>query len=241
MRNFADLLRNKKKEMKHTEEKENTAKQNKGSQEENLHQNDHESIDEQVITDGKVYDEFENLSLPDQQATATSGALEDADDIETDLSSEQKLGRQVEKLTKELTESNDKYLRMVAEFDNFRKRTSKERMDLFKTAGKDILVSIIPVMDDFERAEKALAKTTDVQSVKDGLAIVAGKLKSILVQQGLKEMKTIGETFDTDLHEAITKIPAPSPNMKGKVIDEVEKGYLLNDKVIRFAKVIIGE
>lgn len=241
MRNFADLLRNKKKEMKHTEEKENTAKQNKGSQEENLHKNGHESIDEQVITAGEVYDEFENLSPPDQQTTPETGSLEAEEGNENDINPEQKLGHQVEKLTNELTELNDKYLRMVAEFDNFRKRTSKERMDLFKTAGKDILVSIIPVMDDFERAEKALAKSTDVQAVKDGLAIVAGKLKSILVQQGLKEMKTIGETFDTDLHEAITNIPAPTPNMKGKVIDEVEKGYLLNDKVIRFAKVIIGE
>ncbi len=241
MRNFADLLRNKKKEMKHTEEKENTAKHSKTGQEESLNQNGHESIDEQVITAGEVYDELENLSLADVQAAADAAASEGADDLETDLSPEQKLGHQVEKLTNELTELNDKYLRMVAEFDNFRKRTSKERMDLFKTAGKDILVSIIPVMDDFERAEKALAKATDVQSVKDGLAIVAGKLRSILVQQGLKEMKTIGETFDTDLHEAITNIPAPTPEMKGKVIDEVEKGYLLNDKVIRFAKVIIGE
>lgn len=241
MRNFADLLRNKKKEMKHTEEKENTAKQNKDNQEENLHQNGHESIDEQVITAGEVYGEFENLTSADQQSTPKTGASEDEEDNENELGPEQKLGQQVEKLTNELTELNDKYLRIVAEFDNFRKRTSKERMDLFKTAGKDILVSIIPVMDDFERAEKALAKATDVQTVKDGLAIVAGKLKSILVQQGLKEMKTIGETFDTDLHEAITNIPAPTPDMKGKVIDEVEKGYLLNDKVIRFAKVIIGE
>lgn len=241
MRNFADLLRNKKKEMKHTEEKENTAKQNKDNQEENLHQNGHESIDEQVITAGEVYGEFENLTSADQQSTPKTGASEDEEDNENELGPEQQLGQQVEKLTNELTELNDKYLRIVAEFDNFRKRTSKERMDLFKTAGKDILVSIIPVMDDFERAEKALAKATDVQTVKDGLAIVAGKLKSILVQQGLKEMKTIGETFDTDLHEAITNIPAPTPDMKGKVIDEVEKGYLLNDKVIRFAKVIIGE
>ncbi len=238
MRNFADMLRNKKKTMDNTEEQANKAAQHDQNAKAG---NVNESTDLKDLIKELSLEELENPELFEAGAEGAAESTESEEEAEKLLSPEQKLQKQVERLTGQLTESNDKYLRMVAEFDNFRKRTSKERMDLFKTAGKDVLVSIIPVMDDFERAEKALAKATDVQSVKDGLAIVAGKLKGILSQQGLKEMKSIGEAFDTDRHEAITNVPAPSPDMKGKVLDEVEKGYFLNDKVIRFAKVIIGE
>lgn len=241
MRNFADMLRNKKKTMDNTEEKQNTADQNQSKTASSDTHNGAESTDEQVIAEGAPYDEFENPELFDQNGQTAEGTSGDSPEQESDLTPEEKLAKQVEKLTQQLTGLNDKYLRMVAEFDNFRKRTSKERMELFKTAGKDVLVSIIPVMDDFERAEKALANSADVKALKDGFSIVSGKLKGILAQQGLKEMKSVGEAFNTDLHEAITNIPAPTPEMKGKVIDEAEKGYLLNDKVIRFAKVIIGE
>jgi molecular chaperone GrpE len=143
-------------------------------------------------------------------------------------------------LKEELALANDKYLRLYAEFDNFRRRTTKERVELLQTAGKEVIVSLIPVIDDFERAAKSMEKATDINAVKEGVVLVHNKLNSILSQKGLKAMESIGQPFDADLHEAITNIPAPTDDMKGKVIDEMEKGYYLNEKVIRFAKVIVG-
>ncbi|MDB5031215.1 MAG: heat shock protein GrpE [Mucilaginibacter sp.] len=143
-------------------------------------------------------------------------------------------------LKEELSLANDKYLRLYAEFDNFRRRTTKERIELLQTAGKDVIVSLIPVLDDFERAVKSMENATDINAVKEGVILVQNKLNNILTQKGLKPMESIGQPFDADLHEAITNIPAPTDDMKGKVIDEMEKGYYLNDKVIRFAKVIVG-
>jgi molecular chaperone GrpE len=145
-----------------------------------------------------------------------------------------------EKHKEELTQANDKYLRLYAEFDNFRRRTIKEREDARKTEGKDIIVALLPVLDDFERALRSMETVTDVVPVKEGVALIQHKLKSILSQKGLKEMQSIGTTFDPDLHEAITNVPAPTEDMKGKVVDEMEKGYELNEKVVRFAKVIVG-
>ena len=145
-----------------------------------------------------------------------------------------------EKLKYEVATLNDKFIRLYAEFDNFKRRTQKERSDLLKTANKEVIVALLPVLDDFARADKALENATDVAAVKEGMAIIQHKLKTILTQKGLTPMEAIGQTFDADIHEAITSIPSPTPNDKGKVIDEMEKGYLLNDKVIRFAKVIIG-
>ena len=145
-----------------------------------------------------------------------------------------------DKLKEELALANDKYLRLYAEFDNFRRRTSKERVELLQTAGRETIVALLPVLDDFERAEKALETSTDVNAVKEGVALIQNKLNNILSQKGLKPMQSIGQPFDADLHEAITNIPAPTDDMKGKVIDEMEKGYYLNDNVIRFAKVIVG-
>ena len=145
-----------------------------------------------------------------------------------------------DKLKTEATEWQNKYLRLYAEFDNFKRRTSKERLELLQIAGKDVISDLLPVLDDFESAQKSIETATDVVAVKEGVTLVQHKLKSILNQKGLKEMESIGKEFDADLHEGITSIPAPSADLKGKVIDELEKGYLLNDKVIRFAKVIIG-
>jgi len=135
---------------------------------------------------------------------------------------------------------NDKYLRLFAEFDNFKRRTQKERVELLQTAGKDVIVSMLPVLDDFDRANKATENATDVNAIREGIQLVHTKLKSILNQKGLKELESINLPFDTDHHEAITKVPAPTEELKGKVIDELEKGYTLNDKVIRFAKVVVG-
>ncbi|MCA0426235.1 MAG: nucleotide exchange factor GrpE [Bacteroidetes bacterium] len=144
------------------------------------------------------------------------------------------------KLQAELTEVQDKYLRLFAEFDNYKRRTIKERSDLLKTANQETLLAMLPVLDDFERAQKSFGNDVP-EAVKTGIELVFQKLKSTLTQKGLKEMESTGKDFDSEFHEAITKIPAPSEEMKGKVFDTLEKGYFLNEKVIRFAKVVVGE
>lgn len=141
----------------------------------------------------------------------------------------------------EIRELNDKYLRLYSEFDNYRKRTLKEKSDIIKTAGEDVFKSILPVIDDLERAIKANEQVEDVAVIKEGIQLIFNKLKNAAQQKGLTAFDSIGQTFDPDLMEAITHIPATSPEQKGKVIDEVEKGYKLGDKVIRFAKVIIAQ
>ncbi|AIM36641.1 nucleotide exchange factor GrpE [Sphingobacterium sp. SG20118] len=146
-----------------------------------------------------------------------------------------------EKLTAELAESKDKYIRLSAEFDNYRKRTSKERVELIQSAGKDVITKLLSTVDDFDRALKAMETATDIESLKTGIDIVNNKFRQTLEQQGLKEMEVLGLDFDADLQEAITAIPAPTPDLKNKVVDVIEKGYYLNDKVIRHAKVIIGQ
>jgi molecular chaperone GrpE len=138
-------------------------------------------------------------------------------------------------------ELNDKYLRLYSDFDNYRKRTLKEKIEQSKYATADIIIRLLPVLDDFERAIKASDAASEAgQALKDGMVLIFNKFTAILNQQGLEPMRTAGESFDTDFHEAITNIPAPTPELKGKIVDEVEKGYLLNGKVIRYAKVVVG-
>jgi molecular chaperone GrpE len=148
---------------------------------------------------------------------------------------------EVGRLEMELAEMKDKYLRQFAEFDNFRKRTAKERLELIQTAGKEVIVQLLEVLDDAERAQRQMEQSQDVKALKEGVQLVFNKLRNILNAKGLKPMESIGQPFDADRHEAITEIPVPQENMQGKVIDEVEKGYLLNDKIIRFAKVVVGK
>lgn len=167
------------------------------------------------------------------EATTEENATETVAEPVVELSAE-------EKLKQENSNLNDKYLRLFAEFDNYKRRTQKERVELLQTAGKDVVVSLLPVLDDFERALKATENATEVSAIREGVMLVQTKLKSILGQKGLKEVESLNTPFDTDMHEAITKIPAPSDDLKGKVVDELEKGYTLNDKVIRFAKVVVG-
>lgn len=139
------------------------------------------------------------------------------------------------------SELNDKYLRLYSDFDNFRKRTLKEKLDLSKFATEDLIVKLLPVLDDFDRALKAIETIQSADaSLKDGTLLIFNKFISILNQQGLEQMRVLGEPFDTDFHEAITNIPAPDPEQKGTVMDVVQKGYLLNGKVIRYAKVVVG-
>lgn len=145
------------------------------------------------------------------------------------------------KLKAEVQEQKDKYLRLFAEFDNFKRRTAKERIELTQTAGKEVITSMLDVLDDCDRAEKQMQTTTDIAQIKEGVQLVFNKLRTTLQNKGLKSMESIDTEFDVEKHEAITEIPAPTPDLKGKVVDEVTKGYYLNDKLIRFAKVIVGK
>jgi molecular chaperone GrpE len=140
-----------------------------------------------------------------------------------------------------LAELQDRYLRLSAEYDNFRKRTLKEKIELQKSANEGLLVALLTVADDFDRALQSVEEATDVEALKEGLHLISGKFNGFLQQQGVKEMEAEKKEFDTDLHEAITKIPAPSKKLKGKVVDVIQKGYYLNDRVLRYAKVVIGE
>ena len=148
---------------------------------------------------------------------------------------------QIEELEIELKEQKDKFLRLFAEFDNFKKRTAKERIELIKTAGQDIITDLLTVLDDFERAFDATEKETNVEEIKNGFVLIKDKLFKTLANKGLEPMDALGKEFDADFHEAITEIPAPSEDMKGKVVDVIEKGYLMNKKIIRYARVVVGK
>lgn len=147
----------------------------------------------------------------------------------------------VDKLLGELDEQKDKYMRLFAEFDNFKRRNAKERVELIQTAGKEVIVSLLDVLDDCDRAEKQIQTSNDLEQIKEGIQLVFGKLRTTLLSRGLKAMESINTDFDVEKHEAITEIPAPAPNLADKVVDEVQKGYYLNDKIIRFAKVVVGK
>ena len=173
------------------------------------------------------------LSAEENQAESSTENTENTENT-VELSLEEQLKTQ-------LDEVNDKYIRLLAEFDNFKRRTAKERIELFKVANQETLKAMITVLDDFDRAQKSMDTAHDIDALKEGLKLVHHKLKTTLQSQGLAEMEnSYGKTFDTDLHEAVTNIPAPTEDLKGKVVDELEKGYLLNEKVIRFAKVVVG-
>jgi molecular chaperone GrpE len=148
---------------------------------------------------------------------------------------------ETDKLKAEIQELKDKYIRQAAEFDNFRKRSAKERLELIQTASREVMVSLLGVLDDSERAEKQMDSSDDLAAIRQGVKLVFNKFRTTLTSKGLKPMQTIGEVFNPDQHEAITEIPAPSEQMKGKVLDEMEKGYYLGEKIIRFAKVVVGK
>jgi len=148
---------------------------------------------------------------------------------------------QIELLQAQLAEQKDKFLRLYADFDNFKKRNARERLELIDTAARETIQSLLPVLDDFDRAMQSMDKATDLESVKNGVQLIHHKMQHILTARGLKAMETKGQDFDTERHEAITEIPAPTPDLAGKVVDEVEKGYLLNEKIIRYAKVVVGK
>lgn len=176
---------------------------------------------------------------PEEEAMAyglnTDDSVSESDFLKTEEEQQAANG------SKALEEAQDKYLRLAAEFENYKRRTAKERMELLQTAGKDVIQELLPVLDDFERAEKVLKQAQDVEAVKEGFDLVIAKLRNTLNRMGLRQMETAGVPFDADLHEAITEIPAPNADMQGAVMDVVQPGYYLNDKLIRHAKVVVGK
>ncbi len=170
----------------------------------------------------------ENLS----KDKAIYDALEETD--KKDIDKEKELQLKVDEL-------QDKYVRLMAEFDNFRRRTMKEKIEMIKSGGEEILVGLLPVIDDFDRGLQVMEQSPDIESVKLGIQLIYNKFKEFLTQRGVKEIDSVNQDFNVELHEALSKIPAPMDELKGKVLDVIQKGYYLNDKVIRYAKVIIGE
>lgn len=160
---------------------------------------------------------------------------------EAPLTEEEKLAQELKKANEQIEEQKDKYLRLSAEFDNYRKRTMKEKAELILNGGEKSISSILPIVDDFERALKNMETATDVAAVKEGVELIYNKFMSVLGQNGVKVVETKEQPLDTDYHEAIAVIPAPNEELKGKILDCVQTGYILNDKVIRHAKVVVGE
>ncbi|MBF8963985.1 nucleotide exchange factor GrpE [Pontibacter sp. FD36] len=187
------------------------------------------------MSEKDIKKEQENTELEDNTANKEeNNGQEQAEETVEETGSETKAEA-------ELAEMKDKYIRLMAEFENFRRRTAKERMDLLKTANEDLMSELLPVLDDMERARQSMEATKDVDAMLQGLELVFHKLKHVTQLKGLKPIViNAGDDFDSDLHEAVTQIPAPSEELKGKIVDVIEKGYTLNEKVIRFAKVIIG-
>lgn len=179
-------------------------------------------------------DELRADQTQDQQEetmeTTTDSVEESTEEVSKEVSPEEKYA-----------ELNDRFLRLYAEFDNYRRRTNEERLQLIATANKDLIHKLLPVMDNFERAIVNNEKLEDIDSIKEGFHLIFNMFKSVLDAKGLKAMEAKGTDFNSDLHEAIANIPAPEESLKGKVIEDVEKGYYLNDKVIRFAKVVVGQ
>lgn len=174
---------------------------------------------------------------------ATSSAEQENNNMATsaeatkEISAEEKM----QQLEREKDELKDKYLRLAAEFENYKRRSSKEKMEIIQTAGKDIILSLLEVLDDCDRAEKQLKTARDIEAIKEGILLVFNKLRNILQSKGLKAMDSVQTDFDVHKHEAVAELPASTPEQKGKVIDEVQKGYYLNDKLIRVAKVVVGK
>lgn len=183
----------------------------------------------------------EELEIETPESTEKQEAQNKKETKKDKAHKKNKVEEQLEKTESELLELKDKHIRLQAEFDNYRKRTLKERMDLLKTASESLLISILPVIDDFDRAVQTLDSVEEEGHLKDGVMLIYNKFQDFLKQNGVKEIVSKDQPFNTDLHEAITTFPAPTEEQKGKIIDVVQKGYYLNDKVIRHSKVVIGE
>lgn len=196
--------------------------------------NEQEQVEEKEVTETTAQEQSETA----EQDTKSEKAEASKKDKK---SKKEKPEDKIEALGKELQEIRDKHIRLQAEFDNYRKRTMREKMDLVKTGGENVIVNILPVIDDFERALMAFSEIDDKDPLKEGILLIYNKFQDFLKQNGIAEINALEKDFDTDLHEAVTKIPAPKEELKGKVVDVIQKGYLMNEKVIRFSKVVIGE
>ena len=185
-------------------------------------------------------EELKTQATPNECDEETVGQ-EVSQENEAPLTEEEKLAQELEKANEQIEEQKDKYLRLSAEFDNYRKRTLKEKAELILNGGEKSLGSILPVVDDFERAIKTMETATDVNAVKEGVELIYNKFMAVLAQNGVKVIETKDQPLDTDFHEAIAVIPASSEAQKGKILDCVQTGYTLNDKVLRHAKVVVGE
>jgi molecular chaperone GrpE len=194
---------------------------------------------------------FKKMRQKDMKEANERAKMQNAEEPEVGINADENMGGtthlsepvtdepELETLRNDLGEMKDKYIRKVAEFENFKKRSLKERMELIQTAGKEVIIDMLEVLDDCERAEKQMSSLDE--KTKEGVMLVFNKLKSLLATKGLKPMEAINKEFNPDIHEAITEIPAPTEKQKGKVIDEIQKGYYLNDKIIRYAKVVVGK
>ena len=197
----------------------------------NMDPKEKENINEEELKSEATQDEAaENEEIQEEDAQDSAAPAE-----------EEKLAQELEEANKVIEEQKDKYLRLSAEFDNYRKRTMKEKAELILNGAEKTISSILPIVDDFERALKNMETATDVAAVKEGVELIYNKFMSVLGQDGVKVIETKDKPLDTDFHEAIAVIPAPDKSLKGKILDCVQTGYTLNDKVIRHAKVVVGE
>lgn len=203
----------------------------KNNKNRNMDPKEKENINEEELESGAVQEEAaENEEIREEEVQE-----------EAPLTEEEKLAKELEEANKVIEDQKDKYLRLSAEFDNYRKRTMKEKAELILNGGEKTISTILPVVDDFERALKNMETATDVAAVKEGVELIYNKFMAVLAQDGVKVIETKDKPLDTDYHEAIAVVPAPDKALKGKILDCVQTGYTLNDKVIRHAKVVVGE
>jgi molecular chaperone GrpE len=192
--------------------------------------------------DNKDSDKEKSNATPENNGNENEAQVHhDKEEEKSKKSKKDKKELKITELEERFEELSDKHLRLQAEFDNFRRRTVREKADLIKSGGESVLISILPVIDDFERAVQSLKEVPEDDPGKKGTLIIYSKFREFLKQNNVREIEALGKDFDVDHHEALTKIPAPEENLKGKVVDVIQQGYLLNDKVIRFAKVVVGE
>lgn len=183
----------------------------------------------------------ENGKTAEEEKVETASQEENSGQEKEKAAEKESAGKELEELEQEMAGLNEKYLRLSAEFDNYRKRTVREKAELMKNAGEEILAKILPVVDNFERALKSMEMSDDVTALREGVELIYNSFKDFLTQNGVKEIECLHTEFNTDVQEAVTKIPAPAEELKGKVVDCIQKGYTLNGKVMRFAKVVVGE
>lgn len=191
-------------------------------------------------------DDLNMSGTPEQQKDQDIQKAEEADTLKSENGKKRKFAsgghkKETEELANKLIEMNDKYLRLTAEFDNYRKRTLKEKMDLTRMGGENVLIKILPIADNLERAIQSIRQTSDIDAVKEGIEHIYTNFRDFLKQNGVQEIECLNQNFNSDIHEALTTIPAMNPDQKGKVVDVIEKGYYLHDHVIRFAKVVVGD